>query len=141
MPENIEFKNAASTASLIISDDNGLYLIKRKHEPFKNMWALPGGFLNCDQESLEEAAARELKEETSLEALPESLVLVCVNSELNRDPRGHVIDHVYLVIAYTGEPKADDDAKEIKYFRFDDLPELAFDHYKSIMKFITGSCQ
>jgi len=140
VPENLEFKNAASTASLIVSDNEGLYLIKRKHDPFKNMWALPGGFLNCGEESLEEAALRELREETSLETLPEALVLICVNSEPNRDPRGHVIDHVYLVVSYTGVPEANDDAKEIRYFKFNDLPELAFDHLKSITKFIAGSC-
>jgi 8-oxo-dGTP diphosphatase len=135
MPEIVEFKNAASTASLIVSDGKGLYLIKRKHNPFKDMWALPGGFLNCDQESLEEAAIRELKEETTLETYTGALVPICTNSEPDRDPRGHVIDHVYMVMEYTGKPEASDDAKEIKYFDLSDLPELAFDHKKSIIKF------
>ena len=136
MPENIEFKNAASTASLIVTKNGeGLYLVKRKHNPFKGMWALPGGFLNCDEESLEEAAIRELKEETSLSTTIEELLLIGVNSDPQRDPRGHVIDHVYLVLDYHGKPQAKDDAEEIKYFEYNNLPEVAFDHKKSIDKY------
>jgi 8-oxo-dGTP diphosphatase len=137
MPEKLDFKNAGSTASMIVSKDGiGLYLIKRKHEPFKGMWALPGGFHNCDQETLEQTALRELREETSLEAKISDLVLVCVNSDPDRDPRGHVIDHVYFVTEFSGTPKAQDDAKEIEYFKFSNLPKLAFDHKKSIAKFL-----
>ncbi|MDD5649388.1 MAG: NUDIX hydrolase [Candidatus Nanoarchaeia archaeon] len=132
----IEFKNAASTASLIVCKENCVYLIKRKHDPFKGQWALPGGFLNCDQESLEEAAVRELFEETKLKAKIESLKLVMVNSNPKRDPRGHVIDHVFIVVDFDGEPEAADDASEIKKFNIDALPELAFDHKEVLSRLI-----
>lgn len=136
MPEKLEYKNAASTVSMLVTrDDKGLYLIERKHKPFKGMWALPGGFLNCDQETLEEAAVRELLEETSLITTTDGLLLLGVYSDPNRDPRGHVIDHVYLVLDYEGVPEAKDDAANIKYFEYSDLPELAFDHKKSIDKY------
>lgn len=132
MPEKLDFKNAASTASILASDGAGLYLIKRKHEPFKGMWALPGGFHNCDKETLEETAIRELFEETSLIVEKENLFITAVNSEPDRDPRGHVIDHVFIALEYHGRPEAKDDAAELKYFEFNNLPELAFDHLKSI---------
>jgi 8-oxo-dGTP diphosphatase len=148
MPANINFKNPASTASMIVvKEDTKFYegmlrnyhteilLVKRKHAPYENMWALPGGFLNCDKESLEDAAVRELQEETSLYAKKEDLELLCVRSDPKRDPRGHVIDHVYLVKKYSGIASAADDAKELKYFPLDALPKLAFDHQESIDKY------
>lgn len=147
MPANIDFKNPASTSSMIVIRENArrygenvytdpeILLVKRKHQPYADMWALPGGFLDCDKESLEETAVRELKEETSLEAKKEDLELICVNSQPDRDPRGHVIDHVFLVKKYEGIAQAADDAKEIKYFPLNNLPALAFDHAKSIDKY------
>jgi 8-oxo-dGTP diphosphatase len=129
MPEKIhDFKNAASTASLIFVNDNKLLLIQRDHEPFAGMWALPGGFLNCDQETLEQAAIREFYEETNLVTHIDKIQLFSVNSSPVRDPRGHVIDHVYVVLAHYGEMKAKDDARAIAYFDLNNLPPLAFDH-------------
>jgi 8-oxo-dGTP diphosphatase len=146
MPSDIhDFKNAASTASLIVpafygginDSELGIYLVQRKHEPYKGMWALPGGFLNCDKESLETAAVRELLEETSINAAVEDLELLCVNSDPKRDPRGHVIDHVYVVKKYSGVPKAGDDAAILKSFSLErPLPSLAFDHEKVIKMYL-----
>ncbi len=143
-----EYKNPAATATMVLVRENTRFfegmlrnysteilLVQRKHEPYAGMWALPGGFLNCDKECLETAAVRELKEETSLDAKKEDLELICVNSDPKRDPRGHVIDHVYFVKKYTGIPTAADDAKELKYFPLDALPALAFDHKESIDKY------
>lgn len=136
MPEKIhDFKNAASTASLIFVNDNKLLLIQRDHEPFAGMWALPGGFLNCDKESLEQAAIREFFEETNLVTHIDKIQLFCVNSSPTRDPRGHVVDHVYVVLAHYGEMKAKDDARAIAYFDLDKLPPLAFDHGDVIKAF------
>lgn len=136
MPEKIhDFKNAASTASLIFVNDNKLLLIQRDHEPFAGMWAFPGGFLNCDKESLEQAAIREFFEETNLVTHEDKIQLFCVNSSPTRDPRGHVIDHVYVVLAHYGEMKAKDDARAIAYFDLDKLPPLAFDHGDVIKAF------
>jgi len=132
MPAKLDFKNAASTVSMIVPFDNFIYLVQRKHEPFKGKRALPGGFLNCDQETLEQAGVRELFEETRLEASVEDLRLLCVNSDPKRDPRGHVIDHIFIVTSYSGIPEAADDADDLKLFSLENLPELAFDHKKAI---------
>jgi len=130
-----EYKNPAATSSMIAEKDCQIYLVLRKSEPYKGMWALPGGFLNCDQECLEEAAVRELEEETGLQASIEDLELLCVNSSPARDPRGHVIDHIYIVKKYEGTPKANDDAADLRLFYFDNLPALAFDHGEVIEKY------
>jgi 8-oxo-dGTP diphosphatase len=137
MPANIEeYKNPAATATLIVQDDYKILLIQRKHEPFKGKWALPGGFLDCDKESLEEAAVRELEEETNLKSNVKDISLLLVNSQPDRDPRGHVIDHVYIVHKYEGIAKAKDDAESLDWFSFYNLPELAFDHIKAIKAYI-----
>jgi 8-oxo-dGTP diphosphatase len=138
MPANIEeYKNPAATASLIVEKDNSVYLVLRKHNPYAGMWALPGGFLNCDKETLEEAAVRELAEETSLDAKVEDLELLCINSSPKRDPRGHVIDHLYIVKKYSGKPNANDDAADLKLFPLNNLPKIAFDHGEVLEKYKT----
>ena len=119
--------NPASAVDLIVPYDGGIVLIKRKHEPFKDCWALPGGFLENGKETLEEAAARELFEETSLITNPNELILIGVYSNPERDPREHVISHVYEVRNYSGKLKARDDAAEVNVFK--NIPaDLAFDH-------------
>ena len=117
----------------VIIKGNGVLLIKRGHEPFKDMWALPGGFME-DDESAEEACLRETKEETGLDVRIKKLV--GVYSEPGRDPR-KVVSIVFLC-EYTGTPKAGDDAKEIGWFEIDRLPELAADH-KKIIEDATGN--
>ncbi|UCE42985.1 MAG: NUDIX hydrolase [Candidatus Aminicenantes bacterium] len=103
----------------------GIVLIKRKNPPFG--WALPGGFVDYG-ESLEQAAVREAKEETSLD-----IQLQCqmhTYSDPNRDPRKHTISTVFIAKA-EGDPVAQDDAREIKVFSKDELDfPLAFDHEK-----------
>ncbi len=124
----MEFKNPCATVDLIVEKDNKILLIKRKRGPFKDMWALPGGFLNYGEETLEETAVRELKEETSIIVIIEDLGLLGVYSVPDRDPRGHVISHVYVVKKFIGVLKADDDAKDARFFPLENLPKLAFDH-------------
>ena len=138
MPANIDFKNPGATSSMIVEKQGNVYLVKRKHEPYVGMWALPGGFLECDRECLEETAVRELGEETPFVARIENLELLCVNSSPTRDPRGHVIDHVYIVKKYVESPHEDgdyDDAAEGRFFRLDNLPPLAFDHREALEKY------
>ena len=121
------YVNPASTVDLIVPYDNGIVLIRRKHDPFKDHWALPGGFIENGKETLEQAATRELFEETSLRANQNELRLIGVYSDPKRDPRGHVIDHVYEVRQFSGKLKANDDAAETRIFKT--LPKnLAFDH-------------
>jgi ADP-ribose pyrophosphatase YjhB (NUDIX family) len=128
---NQEFKNPGATVDLIVPHKEGLIYIKRLHEPYKDMWALPGGFLNYGTETLEHAGVRELFEETSLRAQEKDLKLFGVYSAPERDPRGHTISHTYVVTKFTGTPKANDDAKEIAVFN--EMPKnLAFDHKRII---------
>jgi len=103
----------------------GIVLIKRKNPPFG--WALPGGFVDYG-ESLESAALREAKEETSLSV--ELLYQLGAYSDPARDPRHHTISVVFVGRA-SGEPKACDDAEDVGVFHRDSLPgQLAFDHGK-----------
>lgn len=126
----------ASTVDLIVENNEEILLVKRKNEPFKNYWALPGGFIEYGKESLEEAAVRELHEETSLISSVNNLQLIGVYSHPNRDPRGHIISHVYHVSFYSGLIKAGDDALRVKKFPINNLPKLAFDHEKILHDYI-----
>jgi 8-oxo-dGTP diphosphatase len=121
---------AVTTDAVIftISDDKlKLVLIKRALDPFKNTWALPGGFLELD-EDLEECARRELKEETGLGNL--YLEQLHTFGKPGRDPRERVITVAYYAIASNVEmqPTAASDASDAKWFSIGKLPPLAFDH-------------
>ena len=100
-------------------------LIKRKNEPFKDSWAFPGGFVNID-ESAEEAAIRELKEETGLEVSKVEQVKAYSNPD--RDPRERVITIAFIAESKIMNVKGGDDAKEARWFDISNLPPLAFDH-------------
>ena len=105
--------------------EQGIVLIKRKNPPYG--WALPGGFVDYG-ESLEEAAIREAKEETSLDVELKSQLHTY--SDPDRDPRQHTITTVYLAKA-AGKPKAQDDAVEIGIFTKEAINfPLAFYHQK-----------
>ena len=112
--------------------DNQLLLIKRKNEPFQNCWALPGGFVD-ENEDLEVAAKRELEEETQIKI--DALLQIGAFGKPFRDSRGHMIS-----VAYYGEVSentiaiASDDAKEVAWFPINELPNLAFDHQEIIKK-------
>lgn len=105
-------------------------LIKRKNEPFRDFWALPGGFVD-ENEDLEVAAKRELREETSITI--EEVIQIKAYGKPFRDPRSHMV-----TVAFYGEVgeevigKAADDAKELQWFRIDELPQLAFDHFEIV---------
>ena len=115
------------TVDVIIKrPDNSIVLIKRKNAPFKNFYALPGGFVEYG-ETVEAAAVREAKEETCLDV--RILKLVGVYSDPKRDPRGHVVSIVYLAEERGGTLRPDTDAKEVGSFK--KIPkEMAFDHKK-----------
>lgn len=120
-------KYPVPTVDIIIEIDNGFILIERRNPPYG--WAIPGGFVNCG-ESLETAAIREAKEETSLEIT--DLVQFHTYSEPGRDPRFHTISTVFVAKG-KGKPKADSDAKSLKIFDEKNLPpEFVFDHKKII---------
>jgi 8-oxo-dGTP diphosphatase len=110
--------------------ESKILLVKRAHDPMKNSWAIPGGYIDWD-ETVEEAVLRELKEETQLEG--KILCLTGVYSDINRDEDGRQnIALTYLVSSF-GEAKANDDAKEIAWFEINKLPEnIAFDNLQMI---------
>ena len=132
-----EYLNPCVTADIIIERREELLLIKRAIEPFRDMWAFPGGDLNYGDETVEETGVRELFEETGLRAKVSDLELIGVYSEPGRDPRGHYVTCAYVARNFRGEIMAKDDARDVRFFPMDNLPELAFDHEKILMDYIT----
>lgn len=115
------------TVDIIIEYKNGIVLVKRKNEPFKNFWAIPGGIVEFG-EKVENSAIREAKEETNLDVKLNKII--GVYSGPNRDPRGHYIS-ITFISEGKGELEAGTDAKEAKIFKINKIPEkLAFDHNK-----------
>ncbi|RKZ33658.1 MAG: NUDIX hydrolase [Gammaproteobacteria bacterium] len=102
-------------------------LIRRRNEPFKGMWALPGGFIEPD-EPLEDGAARELEEEAGISGV--YLEQLCTFGRPDRDPRRRVISVAYYALAPADglTPRAASDAEATGWFPANDLPPLAFDH-------------
>ena len=121
----MRYKSPSLTADGVIIKDKKIHLIKRKNNPFKNKWALPGGFVEYG-EKVEETVVREVIEETGLKS--RIVDLFGIYSDPKRDPRGHTITVVYLLETINGVLKGGDDAADAKFFRLSDLPELAFDH-------------
>ena len=110
-----------------------LLLIERGREPFKNKWALPGGFIDMD-ETLEQACIRELEEETGLKV--QKLEQFRAYDSINRDPRHRTISVVFSALLDEVKPvKGSDDAAQAKWFPLNELPELAFDHGEILADF------
>ena len=122
-----EYKNPIPTVDAIIQKSNSILLVKRSKDPYKNQFALPGGFVN-EGETIEEAIKREVYEETSLEVHP--IDILGVYSDPKRDPRGHIMTVVFIVLIIRGNPSAGDDAKEISWIPIEKISDIkiAFDH-------------
>lgn len=121
-------KSPALAVDIVIEyPDGDIVLIKRGIEPFKGMWALPGGHVEVG-ETVESAAVREAAEETGLDINLEGIV--GVYSDPDRDPRRHTVSIVYRARPVGGRLQAATDAREvIKTGEFRSIP-LAFDHEK-----------
>ena len=100
-------------------------LVRRGGEPCKGQWAFPGGFLKMN-ETAEQGALRELREETGLE--PSAIGQLGVFSDVHRDPRERVITIAWYALVKPSEVVGGDDADEAAWFPVDNLPPLAFDH-------------
>lgn len=132
---NYKYPHPAVTADCLVftkkQEETFILLIQRKNEPFKDKWAFPGGFMNID-ETTQEAACRELWEETELKV--ENVHQIGVFDSVQRDPRERVITVAYYtLLEEVVEVNAKDDAKKAQWFSLKALPELAFDH-KEILK-------
>ena len=129
MAYTYKYPRPAVTADCIVitrEAEPKVLLIQRGIDPFKGCWAFPGGFMNMD-ETTEQCAIRELKEETGLRL--SDVHQIGAYSKVDRDPRGRTITVAYLAIvdepiAVTGQ----DDAAKAEWFPIDALPPLAFDH-------------
>ncbi len=135
--EEKKYRNPVPTVDIIIETESngrsGIVLIKRKNPPYG--WAIPGGFVDYG-EPLEYAAAREAREETSLDV--ELIRQFHSYSDPGRDPRQHTISTVFIARA-SGEPKGMDDAVEAKIFSKNELPaEMAFDHKQILEDYFTS---
>jgi 8-oxo-dGTP diphosphatase len=127
-----EYPRPALTVDIVIFSlrDRHLHvlLVQRADKPFAGMWALPGGFVNID-ESLEEAACRELDEETGLK--PAYLEQLYTYGEPLRDPRGRTVTVAYFALTpacASIRSEGGSDARQARWYPIDELPRLAFDH-------------
>jgi 8-oxo-dGTP diphosphatase len=118
--------------------ENKILLVRRKNEPFKGKFALPGGFVEYGERA-EDAVRREVFEETGCKTKIRRLL--GIYSDPKRDPRGHVVSIVYLLESIGGALKAGSDALGAEFIKTSDLPPLAFDHKQIIsdaLKFLRG---
>jgi len=131
-------KNPTPTVDTIIQKGSKVLLVERKKDPFKQTMVLPGGFIN-EGELAEDAAIREVKEETSLDIELENIL--GVYSDPSRDPRGHIMSTVFIGKisdkSDNKEPIAGDDAATTKWVDLESIEEetLGFDHQKILMDF------
>jgi 8-oxo-dGTP diphosphatase len=131
MPYTYQYPRAALTVDCVVfgfdEEELKVLLIQRGLEPFKGKWALPGGFVRVD-ESLDDAARRELEEEAGLKNV--FLEQLYTFGEVDRDPRERVVSVAYyaLVKLAAHETKAATDAADARWFPLSKIPRLAFDH-------------
>ena len=131
MTFSYKYPRAALTVDCVVFGyDEGelrVLLIQRALEPFKGRWALPGGFVRVD-ETLDEAARRELREEAGLKDI--FLEQLYTFGTVNRDPRERVVSVAYysLVKLAAHDTKAATDAADARWFPISKVPKLAFDH-------------
>ncbi len=131
MSYQYDYPHPAVTADVVVftieNDDLKVLLIQRDQEPFEGEWALPGGFVDID-ESLGQAAKRELKEETGVNA--SFLEQLYTFGRPDRDPRERIITVAYYALIPFDQLSiaAGDDARDARLFNMDELPALAFDH-------------
>ena len=131
MPQTYEYPRGALTVDCVVfgldEEDLKVMLIQRGLAPFEGKWALPGGFVRVG-ETLEEAARRELEEETGLQKV--FLEQLYTFGAVDRDPRERVVSVAYYALVNLREHKVEaaTDARDAAWFGVHDVPSLAFDH-------------
>ena len=126
------YYNRAVSVDGLITIENKIVLIKRARDPYKDYWALPGGYVDWN-ETMEEAVLREVEEETNLKVT--SVKFMKIYSSPQRHPE-QLIAAAYIVKT-SGAIKAGDDAADIKLYHYDDLPSvLAFDHEAMVADYL-----
>jgi 8-oxo-dGTP diphosphatase len=132
-------KNPTPTVDIIIENDSRILLVKRKNEPFRDQLVLPGGFVN-EGETVEDAAKREAREETSLEI--DLIEILGVYSDPTRDPRGHIMSTVFIARSpqnrsLENNAVAGDDAAEIEWINIEEIEnkKLGFDHQRIVLDY------
>lgn len=129
MSYTYKYPRPAVTADCVVITHEAeprVLLIKRGGEPFKDCWAIPGGFMEMN-ETTEQCAVRELKEETNI--VISDLHQIGVYSKVDRDPRGRTVSVAYLAITDKAQDAiGQDDAAEVKWWPLTALPKMAFDH-------------
>jgi len=124
---------AVTVDAILISPNHSVLLIERGRDPYKGTWALPGGFIDMDEE-LEVACQRELEEETGIKL--EGLKQFKAFGGVNRDPRHRTISILFYCFTESEiQSTAGDDAASARWFPIDELPELAFDHLLILEEF------
>ena len=134
------YKNPIPTVDIVIEQASKILMIRRRNEPYRGYLALPGGFVN-EGERVEDAARREVNEETSLDIC--LMDILGVYSDPNRDPRGHLMSTVFvgmIPVDKGTEPiqaSAHDDAAEIIWLNLEALEnsDIAFDHRKILFDY------
>jgi 8-oxo-dGTP diphosphatase len=130
------YENPIPATCVVVADRlNKIWLVKRSVEPKIGYWCLPGGFMELD-ETPEEAALRELKEETNITGKIEILLGISANPSAGY---GTILMAGYLVLDYSGEPLAGDDALDIACFHPDELPEIAFESHEQFIRIFLGA--
>lgn len=133
-PDETVWVNPAIAVNLIIEDRNRILLVKRKFEPFKGLWSLPGGYIEYG-ENVEEALKREAKEECGLDVKPSKIVGVYSNPK--RHPWKHVIAICYAAKKVGGQLRAESKEEKARFFNINQIPKkLAFDHTKMIKDYL-----
>ena len=131
-PYCYEYPRPSVTVDVVLFCREGerleVLLIKRAREPFKGAWAFPGGFVD-ENERLEQAAARELKEETGITGV--RFEQLGAFGDPGRDPRSHTISVVFVgLLDGRAEATGSDDAEDARWHSALRPPRLAFDHKK-----------
>ena len=129
MSYTYKYPRPAVTTDCVVftqEEEPKVLLIQRGNEPYKGCWAFPGGFMNME-ETAEECAVRELKEETGLTV--NQIQQIGAYSKVDRDPRGRTVSIAYLAIVDAPTAVSGmDDAAKAAWFPLSSLPDLAFDH-------------